>query len=253
MVRGAAVKNALKINHLVLKANSIVTWRPAVGSASPQTLGRMTALLRILFALLLAGPAVALPQARMLPVDEAASVPDFFSFRAQLQIAVAKRDIEAIVSVLDKDVKLSFGGDAGVEDFKRMWKPSAPDSGLWEALAAVLSLGGTFAPDGTFTAPYVFTKWPREKDAFTHIAAIGAGVRVRSFPSAASPVVGTLDCSIVELVESSAVETKWVQVRVGPGRTGFADSRFLRSPIDYRINFAKLDGRWRVVFFLAGD
>jgi hypothetical protein len=198
-------------------------------------------------------PGLAAAQSRLLPVDQAASVPDFFSFRAQLQVAVARRDVDAVISVLNKDIKLSFGGDAGVEDFKRMWKPGAPDTELWEKLAAVLSLGGTFASDGTFTAPYVFTKWPQEKDAFTHMAAVGTAIRVRSSASIAAPVLAALDYSIVEVVESPAAESKWVQLKLGPGRIGYVDSRFLRSPIDYRINFAKLDGRWQVVFFLAGD
>jgi hypothetical protein len=33
--------------------------------------------------------------ARLLPVDEAATRPDFFSFRAQLQEAVARHDVDA--------------------------------------------------------------------------------------------------------------------------------------------------------------
>jgi hypothetical protein len=196
---------------------------------------------------------VSAAQTQLLPVDQAASVPDFFSFRARLQIAVAKRDVATIESALSKDVKLSFGGDEGLEGFRRMWNPSAPDSGLWETLASVLALGGTFAPDGTFTAPYVFAQWPQDKDAFTNMAAIGTGIRVRSAPRATGPVLATLDYSIVEIVEYPAAEVKWVQVKLGQRQTGFVDSRFLRSPIDYRIHFAKLDGRWQVLLFLAGD
>ena len=60
----------------------------------------------------------------MLPVDEAASVPDFFSFRAQLQAAVARRDVAVVLGALSRDVKLSFGDDAGIEDFKRIWQPA---------------------------------------------------------------------------------------------------------------------------------
>jgi hypothetical protein len=213
----------------------------------------MKTLLRVFFAVLLACPAVALAQTRLLPVDEAASVPDFFSFRAQLQIAVAKRDVQAVVSALSKDVKLSFGGDTGVEDFTRMWEPDAPDSGLWETLATVLSLGGTFASDDTFTAPYVLARWPQDNDAFTHMAAIGTDIRVRDAPSTSAPVIAALDYSVVEVVDNPAPDAKWVQIRLAPNRTGFVDSRFLRSPIDYRIRFEKREGRWQVVFFLAGD
>ena len=198
-------------------------------------------------------PPLAWPQATLPPVDQATAVPDFFSFRAQLQAAVARRDADAVLSVLSKDVKLSFGGDAGSADFKTLWKPDAPDSVLWETLATVLALGGTFAADGTFTAPYVFAAWPEDRDAFSFMAAIGSGIRVRSAPSSTAPVVDALDFAIVEIVEPTAADAKWVRIRLPPDRIGFVDRRLLRSPIDYRINFAKLDGRWQVVSFLAGD
>jgi hypothetical protein len=158
-----------------------------------------------------------------------------------------------VASVLSKDATLSFGGDSGVEDFSRMWTPSAPESRLWEVLAGVLALGGTFGPDGTFTAPYIFSRWPQHTEAYTHMAAIGTGVRVRSAPSTGAQVIEALDYSIVEIVDTPDSESKWVQIKLAAGRTGFVDRRFLRSPVDYRVNFAKLDGRWQLVFFLAGD
>jgi hypothetical protein len=192
-------------------------------------------------------------QSRLLPVDQAASVPDFFSFRAQLQAAIARRDSAHVLGALSKDVKLSFGGDIGIEDFKNIWKPASPDSRLWDVLASTLALGGTFAADGTFTAPYVFTNWPKDKDAFTHMVAVGSGIRIRSAPTVTAEPIGSLDFSVVQLAEQPPVDAKWGQVKLTAGRTGFVDVRFLRSPIDYRINFAKLDGRWQVVFFLAGD
>lgn len=207
----------------------------------------------IMAAALLALAAGAVGQTRLLPVDQAASAPDFFSFRAQLQAAIARRDAEHVLGVLSRDVKLSFGGDAGIEDFKRIWRPSAPDSRLWEVLAATLALGGTFASDGTFTAPYVFVRWPREKDAFSHMAAIGSNIRVRSAPNVGAAPLATLDFTIVELADQPAVDARWVQIKLASGQAGFVDARFLRSPIDHRVGFSKMDGRWQMVFFLAGD
>jgi hypothetical protein len=262
-LRGPTGRSGPKIRHTSQMANESTAnnqTAPKAGHRSfgklvflTTSLGRMNNSLRIFGLPFLLLPALALAQVRLVPVDQAASVPDFLSFRAQLQVAIAKRDVDAVVSVLSKDVQLSFGGDAGVKDFKRMWRPRAPDTELWEKMAAVLSLGGTFSSDGTFTAPYVFTEWPQEKDSLTHVAAIGTGIRVRGAASIASPIIASLDYSIVEVVESPATDSKWVQIKIGPGRAGFVDSRYVRSPIDYRINFAKLDGRWQIVFFLAGD
>jgi len=98
---------------------------------------------------------------RLLPVDEAASVPDFFSFRAQLMAAVARHDTAFVLGALANDVERSFGGHQGIEDFKTLWRPEAADTELWDVLGSTLALGGSFSADGTFTAPYVFSKWPR--------------------------------------------------------------------------------------------
>lgn len=199
-------------------------------------------------------PSAALGQPALPPVDEAAASPDFFSFRAQLQSAVARRDAAAVMAALHPNVKLSFGGDAGLADFETTWRPSAPDSPLWEALGSVLALGGSFAPDGTFTAPYVFARWPADRDAFEHVAVVGSGVRVRAAPAASAPVVGALSLCIVRLSEPLSPDPgSWARVELGAGRTGYVDGRYVRSPIDYRARFAKIDGRWQITLFLAGD
>lgn len=209
----------------------------------------MIVLRRMTAVLLAACLSVAAHGERLFPVDEAASVPDFFSFRAQLMAAVARRDTAFVLGVLANDVLLSFGGDQGV---KRRWRPEAADTQLWAVLGSTLALGGTFSADGTFTAPYVHSKWPDDKDAFEHTAAIGSGIRVRNGPSADAAVIGSLDFDIVEVRDRRA-DGRWIQIRVAPDRVGFVDARFLRSPIDYRVRFARLDGRWHIVFFVAGD
>lgn len=207
----------------------------------------------LLFGFLLAFSWTSSAQTRVLPVDQAASAPDFFSFRAQFAAAIARRDTIFLLSALNKDVKLSFGGDAGIEAFKTMWRPAEPDSRVWDVLGTTLALGGTFSSEGTFIAPYIFTQWPKETDPFSNMASIGTGVRVRSAPAATAPVIGSLDFYIVAVIDQPTDAARWVKVRIAPNKTGYVDARFLRSPIDYRVNFAKLDGRWQVVSFLAGD
>ena len=108
-------------------------------------------------------------------------------------------------------------------------------------------------PDGAFTAPYVFTQWPDGTDPVDYMAVVASGVRVRGAASADAPTVGTLDFSVVELVDPPAVGARWAKVRLPTGRTGFVDVQLLRSPTDYRIRCVKRNGRWQVVSFLAGD
>lgn len=192
-------------------------------------------------------------QQQLLPVDQAPTQPDFFSFRAQLIATLARRDVPALLDVVHKNIKNSFGGNDGIDEFKTMWALDQPDSRLWEQLANVLALGGTFSADGSFTAPYTFSRWPGGVDAFSHLAIIGSSVRVRSAASRTAQTLASLSYAIVERVESKTADDEWVGVRLPGGATGFVDQRYARSPIDYRAIFTKDGGRWQMTVFVAGD
>jgi len=45
---------------------------------------------------------------------------------------------------------------------------------------------------------------------------------------------------------------EWAAIRMN-GQKAYIATRFIRSPIDYRARFRYADGRWRLVFFVAGD
>ncbi len=87
---------------------------------------------------------------RLIPMDQAASRPDFFTFRAQLQTALARRDVAALLAVVHPNIKNGFGGDDGKANFEVKWRPAAADSEVWATLAEVLALGGTFESPDTF-------------------------------------------------------------------------------------------------------
>jgi hypothetical protein len=192
-------------------------------------------------------------QQRLQPVDEAATRPDFFSFRAQLLADVARRDVKALLAVVHKDVKNSFGGIDGIDEFKTMWDVDSADSKVWETLATVLGLGGSFTADHQFTAPYVFSRWPRGVPAYDFVAITGNGVRARVAPEPSSEVLASLSYDIVEPVDSTLAGDDWAAIRLPGGKLGFVAKRYVRSPIDYRAIFEKLDGRWQMSIFIAGD
>ncbi|MEY4485105.1 MAG: hypothetical protein RL693_2557 [Verrucomicrobiota bacterium] len=192
-------------------------------------------------------------QQTLKPVDQAISQPDFFTFRARLQAALVRRDVEAVLAVVHKDIKNSFGGNDGIDEFKKTWSLDKPDSKLWETLATVLALGGSFEAEGAFTAPYVFTNWPEAFDAFDYMAVTGSGVRVRAEPNTSAPTLATLSFSMVECLPDNDPDKPWVSIRLPGGKTGYIDRRYVRSSIDYRASFSKIDGRWQLTFFLAGD
>lgn len=191
-------------------------------------------------------------QTVLLPVDEAATRPDFFSFRAQLATAVARRDAEALLDAVDEQVRTGFGGDDGRAAFERQWNPRAADSRLWETLGAVLALGGSFTGEHRFAAPYVYSRWPETLDAFEHVAVTARDVRLRAAPRADAAVVERASFTVLELA-GPATDGGWLKVRLPDGRTGYVARALARSPLDYRAIFERREGRWRLVAFVSGD
>ncbi|HET9217660.1 MAG TPA: SH3 domain-containing protein [Terriglobia bacterium] len=186
------------------------------------------------------------------PVDEAAQNPDFLAFKMRLQDIIAKRDTAALLEVVHPDIKIGFGGDHGAAAFQEEWKPREPGSTVWKELAEVLRLGGTFDGPTLFTTPYTFSRWPNGIDAFEFSAVTGSSVRIRNAPSLNAPVVTTVSYAILELVFEDKPVEGWTAVKLD-GKTAYLDSRYIRSPIDYRARFEYSEGRWRMVMFLAGD
>lgn len=205
------------------------------------------------FALTLIGSSFARSAEQLPPVDEARLQPDFFTFRARLLAALARRDAPALLAIVDRDIKNSFGGNDGIAEFEKAWELDQPDSRLWETLTTVLALGGTFNADGWFTAPYVFSTWPDNVDGFEHVAILGNGVRVRAEPNLTSDTIDSLSFAIVPLGGSIGITEEWIAVRLPNGREGYVARPFVRSSLDYRAIFAKTSGQWRMKILIAGD
>src|SRR5262249_41832416 len=144
--------------------------------------------------------------AKVMPVDEGSKDPSFAAFRNQLQQAVERRDLKFLESVLDPEVKLSFGGDDGLEGFRRVW-----DEEHWKELGKVLSMGGRFQGAGEFVAPYTFTDFPHGMDPFESVIILGENVPVYTRPDRASRVVGRLSHDAVAIQDWSG--TGWYRVR----------------------------------------
>jgi hypothetical protein len=189
---------------------------------------------------------------KLLPTDEAARDPEFFAFRAQLQAAVARHDTEAVLVAVHPSIKNTFGGDDGIEAFRRIWKLPAADSRLWDELGTVLAFGGAFQEGGLFAAPYVFGRWPGQFDSFEHVAVLGKNVRVRAEPSLNGRILTALSFDVVQLAAPDT-DSEWMRIKLRDGRTGYISSRYVRSPVDYRALFNKIDGRWWMTAFVAGD
>ena len=207
----------------------------------------------LLLGLAAAGAASAAPTLK--PVDEGPRNPSFAEFRDSLRAALLRHDADAVLAVVDSNIKTGFGGDDGIAAFERQWHPRAMDSPLWRELGAMLALGGAFDAQGSFVAPYVYSRWPEAIDAFGHVAIVGSGVRVRAQPSLDSAIVGRLSYAIVPIAKGKlrSEDAEWTRVEYVRGHTGFVASRYARSPVGYRAFFTRGAAGWKLVMFLAGD
>ncbi|MFL6248281.1 MAG: SH3 domain-containing protein [Thermoanaerobaculia bacterium] len=187
---------------------------------------------------------------KLMPVDEASSDPSLVAFRNDLIAAVRRGDVEAVVALADPNVRTSFGNGGGAAELRRM----LAEGPLMKDLEQILPLGGKFmgpADQRTFWAPYVYSAWPEDRDAFTSLVVIGENIALRESPDANARIVATLSHDILEF--QGEKPGQWSEVKTADGRTGWVEQRFVLSPVGYRAGFQKVDGRWRLRALVAGD
>lgn len=195
------------------------------------------------------------------PVDEAKKDASFFAFRTKLIEAARRHDAKYILSAVDRDIQNGFGGDNGIEEFKKQWKINAADSEFWDEFLPVINSGGNFVKDGNhklFFAPYIYSSFPGDLDAFSYSVITGNKVNLRSKADANAPVLASLSYNIVEILGSvkdkkDKKKAAWYEVKTLGGKRGFVKAEFVRSPIDYRAGFEKKGGKWKMTAFIAGD
>ncbi len=193
------------------------------------------------------------PAEKLLPVDEAAKDASFKAFRDKLLDAIDRRDRAFILSIVAADF-VSCEGCEGGNDFQEVWQLDDPTSELWDTLGTLLRLGGTFEKDGSFTAPYVFSRFPQGlDDNFDYVVAVREAVELREAPQPDAAVLERLSYNILRVDDPSLFEDKlqhqaadsdWMHVQSLAGRHGYVKARDVRSPADFHASFVKRQGRW---------
>ena len=189
------------------------------------------------------------------PRNECARVQPLAKFEIQLRAAVAARDADALLALVDDDILLDFGGGSGKIELRS--RLSSPDYRLWDELGAVLRLGCGLTRDAeggaSATWPWYFSKDMTRLDAFEAFIVTGDNVRLRSAPSLTAPVIGSVSWDFVRMAEYPEEGAQFAPIETSDGRKGYMASHFLRSLVDYRL-LADRDGdSWRLTVFVAGD
>jgi hypothetical protein len=122
----------------------------------------------------------------------------------------------------------------------------------------VLTLGGRFNKDGSFTAPYTFTDFFGER--YDELIVINNNVNIYNKPNLKSKIVGKVGFEIVRTGDFYSLRTRgkqfinWHSIITSSGVKGFVyGGEILRSPIDYRAVFQMKNDKWVMVSFIAGD
>ena len=190
--------------------------------------------------------------ARLPPIERCRGDAGFDAFRKDLTAAVTAQDVAAIRRLAATDIRSSFGGDGGWNEFASTWgldtDPSA--SKLWGELRALFSLGCAPTEAGGRVFPSLFQDSGDDTDPFELVVARrGAGLYAN--PGDTRPIT-TLDWHSARQGDPVA-QSGWVEVTLFDGRKGWLRESDAISPLGYRLVAERRDGRWLIAALVAGD
>ncbi|MDB5810160.1 MAG: hypothetical protein JWN94_2282 [Betaproteobacteria bacterium] len=211
--------------------------------------------------LLLFAVAASAQQLKLAPVDEGASDPNWPRFKARLVEALAKRDQQFVLGIVDRRIRNMSGTD-GEAEFKKLWELQSADGPLWTELAKLLFLGSVYVKRDAKTqelcAPYVYYRWPRDNAGNASGAVIARETLLKAQPAANAVTLASLSYDLVavadwEVADQNKESTqKWVKLKSG-ATEGYVPEEHVRSPLEYRACFASSGTRWRMTALEVGE
>lgn len=171
--------------------------------------------------------------------------------------AAEAEDFAPFEAAMTPDATASFGGDYGPEGFKSAYGIGQPGSPFWPEFLKAARLGGVFLQDDLYTLPYTAGDLPETADPFLSVIAIGDKTLLYAEPKEGAAVIADVTHQLLEQIDIEPADLEktgsdYVHVKADAG-TGYVKVSEVRSPIDYRAVFQKIDGVWKLVAFVAGD
>lgn len=211
--------------------------------------------------LLLHATADAAQGMKLPPVDEGATDATWPRFKARLLDALARRNPQFLLGIVDPKIRNTSGTD-GVAEFKKLWEPQSATSPLWVELPKLLFLGGVFVKRDKkvveFCAPYVYYKWPENAGDDASGAIIAKETLMKARPAANSATLLTLSYDLVQVVDWEVADEnkenpqKWIKLKTNAGE-GYVPEEHARSPLEYRACFVNSGARWGMTGLEVGE
>ncbi len=208
---------------------------------------------------------------KIFPVDEGNKVKDFRIFRNAMIDACRRKDVKFLLQHTDENIYFSFGiSENTKEEFIKQWEldKSPARSLIWDELKCILTMGGVFEDDGSFSAPYTFALFPsgEEFDGFETVVCISSDVPLYANPSVKSKIIKKLSYDILQFSQKEEQKgyndywqykgkNGWLKVKTYHStEEGYIQNKYVRSPIDFRAAFKKRkDGKWVMTDFVCSD
>lgn len=191
------------------------------------------------------------PKGSYAPRDACVELSGYPAFRDALTNAVKARDADALLKLADPAVRLDFGGGAGHRELQA--RLDNPDRHLWEELDELLQLGCAANGQGGLTLPWYFAQDMGSVDAYTSVLITGEEEPVLAEANADAEVLEKVSWDIVPLVGVLEPDRSFQNVKTSSGKSGFVDAKKIRSLLDYRLIANRVDGKWKITAFVAGD
>jgi hypothetical protein len=205
-------------------------------------------------------PCIASGQIKFPPKDDSKKSPELQLFIAQLKEIIQNKDSKRLLERVHPQIKFDFDDGVGVKQFKEKWKPEDKASTLWPVIERIVELGGVFTKSRTdpfyaFVFPYVNEVELEDPDQYVNsLVVTGKNVTVREKPDLSSKAVGQLTYDVVTFDYKKSEYDKWYFVQTSDKKiSGYVNSDFVYSPVDYRMFLTNENGRWQISCLVAGD
>jgi|GEM_PF-1831552 len=185
---------------------------------------------------------------------------EFSKALEKLTDAVHSKNLTVLDDFLDNETMVDFGGSGGKAKFYEHWElnKNPENSKLWTELKKIFDLGGTYDEnEKRFVAPYVFSDFPEELDAFTHFVITGTDIKVYTEKNLESKVAGVLNDNIIKASEDNGFFEKtdqdFIGIKISSGSQGYIQKKYIRSPIGYRLSLVYKKSGWKLTYMVEGD
>jgi len=186
------------------------------------------------------------------PFDDSEKDIDFGRFVSKLKFALVNKDVSFVQDIIDDDIQFSFGIESM---FLQEWQIENSNSELWNLLLSLVNLGFVKNYEQGiigYSFPYYWghSVFDNPLIECNGLIVVKSDVKVYDSPDYNSKIIGTSNYDVFLEKERNDNFTK---IQFTKTKIGFIQNDALRNICDYRGCFVKKSGKWKLVWFIAGD